>query len=67
MFDSDSNFYIFVYRYVIMKLSSLNVVISKVNDVINIFLKLVGKSLEYCFFCKIVDVIVSEKIVGSSV
>lgn len=50
-----------------MKLISFNVVISKVNDVINIFLKLVGKSLENCFFCKIVDVIVSEKIVVSSV
>lgn len=67
MFDSDSNFFIFVYVYVVMKLISFNVVISKVNDVINIFLKLVGKSLENCFFCKIVDVIVSEKIVVSSV
>lgn len=45
VFDSDSNSYIPAYRQAVMKLTSLNVATSKVNDVINTSLKLVGKSL----------------------
>lgn len=66
VFDSYSNSYIPAYRQSVMKLTSLNVATSKVNDVINTSLKLVGKSLENFPSRKTVDAIVSEKIAGSS-
>lgn len=63
---SDSNSYIPAYRQAVMKLTSLNVATSKVNDVINTSLKLVGKRLENCPSRKTEDAIVNEKIAVSS-
>lgn len=66
LFNSDSNSYIPAYRQAVMKLTGLNVATSKVNDVINTSLKLVGKSLENCHSRKTADAIGSETVAVSS-
>lgn len=48
VFYSESNSYTPTYRQSLMKLTSLNVASSKVNNGINTSLKLVGKCLENC-------------------